>query len=348
MARSLSLLAVLTFVVLGAAASPAQGAYPRNGAVLTGVGNDIYNPAMIASGRGGAIVAWCQGYSEAMDVYAQRVGAQGELLWPPEGVVISAAADDQFSPVMSSDGEGGAIVVWTDQRAGYTHIYAQRVDSTGTVLWDEDGAPVCTAASGDQLDPRILLCEGGDVIITWEDSRGGSYDIYAQRMDGDGNPVWTVDGVAICTAANDQNIPDLVSDDAGGAILAWNDRRSGNWDIYAQRIDSAGNPLWAPNGVAACADDADQTGPRIASNMTGGAYITWTDYRGYGTPGTSDVYVQDIEYDGNRHWFFYPDGAWVAGSSGYNEARPQIVSDGSGGAIVAWFQDVPGDAGPAR
>ena len=345
MARSLGLLAVLAFLILWAGAPPVLAGYPRNGAVLTNLDAYVYSPAMIASGSGGAIVAWCQGYSDAMDVYAQRVGALGELLWPPEGVVISGAADDQFSPVISSDGEGGAIIVWMDQRAGYTHLYAQRVDSTGAVLWTEDGAPVCTAAPGEQHDPRILLCEGGEVIVTWEDSRSGNYDIYAQRFDGDGNPLWTVDGVAVCTAANDQNIPDLVSDDAGGAIIAWDDRRNGNWDIYVQRIDADGNSLWASNGVAACVDEADQTGPRIASNMTGGAYITWTDYRGYGTPGTSDVYAQDIDSNGYGHWFFYPDGMWIAGSGQYTEARPQIVSDGAGGAIIAWFQDMPGAAG---
>ena len=131
----------------------------------------------------------------------------------------------------------------------------------------------------------------------------------------------------------------------GGAIIAWDDRRNGNWDIYVQRIDADGNSLWASNGVAACVDEADQTGPRIASNMTGGAYITWTDYRGYGTPGTSDVYAQDIDSNGYGHWFFYPDGMWIAGSGQYTEARPQIVSDGAGGAIIAWFQDMPGAAG---
>ena len=343
MSKSLFLLAVLAFVALAGAASPVCAEYPRNGAILTDGGAYLYNPVMVASGRGGAIVAWCQGDSDAEDVFAQRVGALGEILWPPEGVAISEAADDQFSPVMSPDGEGGAIIVWMDQRAGYTHLYAQRVDSTGTVLWAKDGVPVCTAVPGQQMDARILLCAGGDVIITWEDGRSGNYDIYAQRLDGGGNPLWTVDGIAVCTAANDQYVPDIVSDDAGGAIITWEDYRDGNWDIYVQRIDADGNPLWTSNGVAACTDQADQTEPRIASNMTGGAFIAWTDHRSYGTPNTN-VYVQDINFDGFGNWYFFPDGAWVA-TSEYNESTPQIVSDGAGGAIIAWYQDVPGAAG---
>ena len=47
---------------------------------------------------------------------------------------------------------------------------------------------------------------------------------------------WTADGVAISTAANTQNSPQITSDSAGGAIITWHDFRSGNADIYAQRI----------------------------------------------------------------------------------------------------------------
>ncbi len=344
MSQCLRLLAVLAIAALAGAASPVCAEYPRNGAILTNPSSYFYSSAMISSGRGGAIVAWCEGPSDAMDVFAQRVGPLGELLWPPEGVVVSGAADDQFSPVISPDGEGGAIIVWTDQRGTTgTHLYAQRIDSAGAVLWAEDGVPVCTAAPGEQLDERILLCAGGDFIVTWEDSRSGQYDIYAQRFDGGGNPLWTIDGVAICAAANDQNVPDIVSDDAGGAIIAWEDRRDGNGDIYAQRIDAAGNPLWAANGFAACTDGADQTEPRIATNMIGGAFIAWTDYRTFGSP-NAQVYIQNIGADGYGLWFFSPDGAYVA-TSEYNESTPRIVSDGAGGAIVAWWQDVPGAAG---
>jgi hypothetical protein len=343
MSKGVCVVAVFSLLVLLVGAPAARAGYPRSGAILTDADAYVYNPVMIASGRGGAIVAWAQGGGDAQDVYAQRVGALGELLWPPEGVAISEAADDQFSPVMSPDGEGGAIIVWMDQRAGYTHLWAQRVDSTGTVLWAKDGVPVCTAVPGQQMDARILLCAGGDVIITWEDGRSGSYDIYAQRFDGGGNPLWTINGIAVCTAANDQYVPDIVSDDAGGAIVTWEDYRDGNWDIYAQRVDSLGNLLWTANGVAACTDGADQTEPRIASNMTGGAFIAWTDHRSYGIPNTN-VYLQDINFDGFGNWYFFPDGAWVA-TSEYNESTPQIVSDGAGGAIVAWWQDVPGAAG---
>ena len=41
----------------------------------------------------------------------------------------------------------------------------------------------------------------GGAIITWQDSRSGGSDIYAQRIVGSGGVQWTADGVPISTAA---------------------------------------------------------------------------------------------------------------------------------------------------
>jgi len=47
---------------------------------------------------------------------------------------------------------------------------------------------------------------------------------------------WQVDGVPICTAVNDQYSPKIISDGTGGAIIVWQDERSGSdWDMYVAR-----------------------------------------------------------------------------------------------------------------
>src|SRR5262245_55141679 len=38
----------------------------------------------------------------------------------------------------------------------------------------------------------------------------------------------------ICTTPDDQYYTTITSDGAGGAIIAWSDNRSGNYDVYAQ------------------------------------------------------------------------------------------------------------------
>ena len=57
---------------------------------------------------------------------------------------------------------------------------------------------------------------------------------------------WLPDGTPVCTATGHQTWPVAASDGAGGVIVAWADLRNGNFDVYAQRLNVAGMPLWDP------------------------------------------------------------------------------------------------------
>jgi hypothetical protein len=94
---------------------------------------------------------------------------------------------------------------------------------------------ICTA-DGDDEWPQLVSDEAGGAIITWASRRSGDDDIFAQKVDPSGTVLWETDGVAICTALDDQHYPQLVSDETGGAIITWQDQRSGaDYDIYAAK-----------------------------------------------------------------------------------------------------------------
>ncbi|MCK4597566.1 hypothetical protein KAU04_05975, partial [bacterium] len=121
----------------------------------------------------------------------------------------------------------------------------QRADAGDNILWPANGVPICTAANH-QNKPQLVADGSEGAIITWQDQRSGSYyDVYAQRVDANGDTLWPADGVPICTAVNSQYGPQLVGDGSGGAIIAWNDYRSGSYyDVYAQGVDANGDTLW--------------------------------------------------------------------------------------------------------
>ena len=191
---------------------------------------------------------------------------------------VCTAANLQQDPQIVSDGSGGAIIVWFDYRKGSGDdfdIYAQRVDASGSALWSDNGTAICTAPN-QTYEPQLVSDGSGGAIITWSDYRSGSnLDIYAQRVDASGNALWTDNGTAICTAANHQEYPYIVSDGSGGAIIAWRDYRSGsgNEDIYAQRVDASGSTLWTDNGTAICNAANTQDVPKIVVDGSGGAII---------------------------------------------------------------------------
>jgi len=199
--------------------------------------------------------------------------------------------------------------------------------------WTTDGVPLCLATSG-QVSPTIVSDGAGGAIIAWEDGRSGtSTDIYAQRVDAAGVAQWTVNGVGLCTTANHQDSPAIVSDGAGGAIIAWRDSRSGNLGVYAQRVDAAGAPQWTPNGVAVCLLAGAQYGPTMVSDGAGGAIVTWEDFRS----GTSrDIYAQHVSASGAVDPASALEGVGLCTAPG-DQKLPTIASDGSGGAIVTWY-----------
>jgi hypothetical protein len=229
--------------------------WPIAGTFLCNASNDQINPTLATDGSGGAIVAWQDGrFPTTIDIYARRVDSAGVVLWTANGNAICSAVNHQFSPLTISDGAGGAIITWSDGRVSTldTDIYAQRIDNAGSSQWAANGVPLCTAAN-DQFAQMVTTDGAGGVIAAWRDRRSGAFDVYARRIDITGAALWSFDGVAICTAADEQGLPTIVADGSGGAVVAWHDNRNGAltaFDIYAQRINSAGAVQWTGNGGA--------------------------------------------------------------------------------------------------
>ena len=127
----------------------------------------------------------------------------------------------------------------------------------------------------------VLVIQKKGAICVWDDNRNSlvsSTDIYAQRIKSNGIEKWATNGIAICTASGIQKSNNITSGGSdGSSIITWEDGRNGNYDIYAQKIDSSGNILWGVNGVIVCNALNNQKNPKIVSDASGGAIIVWED-----------------------------------------------------------------------
>jgi hypothetical protein len=246
-------------------------------------------------------------------------------------LAVATVQGNQWNVHLASDGHSGAFVVWQDRRDGsIDKLFYQRIDFKGNPAWQTNGWPL-SITQGYQYYPQIISDGLGGAIIVWQDNRTSvDYDIYAQRVSASGALLWEPSGVAVCTSSGNQYNPQLVSDGTGGAIVVWQDRRNGNYDIYAQRIGLNGVPAWTANGVSICTSSSDQVDPEITGDGAGGAIFAWTDYRSGGFP---DIYSQRVDGIGAPKWTangidLYADNA--------TQWKAQLVSDGANGAIISW------------
>ena len=279
---------------------PASGAlpFPEPAIVVCGAEGDQLDPRLAAIGPQDVIVSWTDWRAGiASDIYAQRAANLGfwNEIWAMGGVPVCAAAGNQHAARIVSDGLGGAIAVWNDERGGNEDIYGQRIASNGSMLWTTNGVTVCSAANDQALRDAVADDDGG-VLIAWQDARlDANLDIYAQRLDGMGSSKWLPNGAGVSAAAGVQVSPRIAANGLGGAIIVWQDGRLGNdYDIYAQSIDAAGIAQWTLNGISVCDAAEMQLAPAIASDGAGGALFAWSDERS----GSGDIYAQRIERAG--------------------------------------------------
>jgi len=273
--------------------------WTTDGVAISTVSANQSSPNIVSDDLGGAIITWDDGRNVFADIFAQRINASGVVQWTTDGVAISTASNQQVFPDILSDDSGGAIITWQDSRngSGNIDIYAQRINASGVIQWTTEGVAISNA-SGNQTEQQIVSDGSGGAIITWSDKRlSGNLDIYSQRIDSSGVIQWTVNGVAISNASGHQWNPQIVSDGSGGAIITWQDEQSGTNDIYAQRINSNGVVQWTTNGAVISTANGDQENPKIISDSSGSAIITWEDSR-QGIS-ASDIYAQRVFGDGS-------------------------------------------------
>jgi hypothetical protein len=278
---------------------------------------------------------------------ASLVARPASADWPTLGRQVTAAIKNQELPQIASDDVSGAIIVWQDGRP-LDNIFARRVLSSGELdpAWPVDGMSVLSdsnalaEAFAGQEHPVIVSDGSGGAIIAWQDGRSeaNSLDIFAQHVLRSGivDPAWPANGRALCTIRGDQQNPRITSDGAGGAIVCWMDGRSGiGVDIFAQHVLSSGavDPAWPAGGIALCTAPELQALPDIVTDGTGGAIVTWHDFRSSTTG--ADIFAQHVKASGVVDPGWPANGRALTLAAG-SQLDPTIAFDGIDGAIVAW------------
>ncbi|MGD1048636.1 MAG: T9SS type A sorting domain-containing protein [Candidatus Krumholzibacteriaceae bacterium] len=338
---------VFVLFFIGAAfVGPASlhASWDYNGIPVCAGEGDQFIPQVCPDGAGGAYVAWMDHRGGGIHVYAQRIDDQGNAVWQLNGLLIGESLSPAypahgFGQELKSDDHGNMIIAWDGVLNGVTGVYGQKIDQSGNFLWGAQGVLLSPTVSH-QTDIVATLDSDGGIIVAWADARTAApslTNIYAQRVDKDGNVLWGPNGILIGSGVSPQTVAQIVTDGAGGAIVAWMqfDSMKGDWDIYGQRVDAGGAALWSAAGMPVCTAPEDQdlwyyTPIVPVPDGKGGAIIAWRDNRTF----NSSIYAQRIDRNGYRCWALNG----IAISLDNWAAGCVMKPDGMSGAFITWYE----------
>lgn len=254
---------------------------------------------------GGAFIVWSDSRNPSKDLYGQRLDANGNPVWTANGIPIANGDGDEEQNTMLPDGEGGLMIAYTHSYVGAEDVYAKRFDANGNMVWPQ--TLVLTNAPGNQGKVRMAPIAPGEFVFTWEDQRNTDPDIYAQKVNIAGQTLWPdpfiVFGDSGTPSFCPQRSPRIVGTSDNAVVVVWEDFRldDQNPDLFAQKINSAGNLLWGAGGVAFGVGEFAQSGARLDADSNGGCYIVWDDFRNGNSP-NDDIYAQHLDANGNALW----------------------------------------------
>ena len=269
-----------------------------------------YEPEVSGDSSGRFVVAWQDGRGQGgMDwnVFCQRFNSQGQRLGP--NIQATTDTSTQWAPNVSCGVNGGSVVTWDDRRNGNWDVYGQRYDAGGNPAGQNFRAND-DIGSTSQLGSGVAVNRYGEFMVVWTDGRGGENDVYARRYDAGGNPLGPSFRLSDVSTGS-QTGPSIETRPDGGYWAAWADARSGNADIYCQRLNRNGGKVGANFRINDDHGSALQRCSSIGMDAQGLICVAWEDERN----GATDIYRCVTDAAGN-----------LLG------ANLRLNSDGSGGA----------------
>jgi hypothetical protein len=318
--------AIVSALLIGSLASPAWAAFS---APVRLSGPVVVGPNAVNDANGNAIAVWSQYDGARWRVVVRQISATGAL-----GPVktLSAAAQKPVYPQIAGDGDGGAIVVWSQFNGVTTRVKAGRISADGRV-----GAVKTLSGRRKTARPRVASVGKGNAIAVWSQGGPGASRIMARKIRSSGavGRVKTLSG-----KRKKSNDPEIASDARGGAIVVWAQRARSHSHITsisglikARKISAKGR-LGSEKTLSRRRHGSG--GAQIASDARGNAVVAWLQLDADGRHGR--IKARQISAKGAV--------GHVQTVTTANPDGPQIASDAHGDTTVVW--SARGDHGGAQ
>lgn len=276
------------------------------------------------------VVVWSDNRNNSTnsyDIYSQWVTPAGTL--SGGNFIVSAAASEERWPRLVMDAfAGGALVVWQQASDDYD-LYGRLLDASGSPAGDNFAVEL---TKEDQAFPVLAQNGDGDFLVTWQDTRYGSSDIFMRLRLADGS--WSGAGLAHPAPGDQEKLQIAYNPDDDEYLVVWQDFRTGiSWNIYGQRVDSDGS-LLESNILISTADASEEILHRTNPQVAYGAdkyLVVWQYYTSSNI--TYDLYGRLL----NRGGSFATNAFAIANNVALKESPNDVVyKNGSTQFLVVW------------
>lgn len=291
---------------------------------LTGYGQ---NADVGIDSHGTISVVWEQIQSNSSAVYWTQFSSTGIRIVPAR--LLTNSRIIATTPQLSTQRTGKWVACWLDYRSGHPEVYAQKFRSNGQLF----GNNFLVAKSNSLIQyPNVSLAEDSTICFGWQDSGLGHFHVEAKLFKWNGEELSDTILVDDSNGKASSSNPDILQQMDGRTIVLWKDYRTGESNIYFQRIQ--GTALESGNELVN--DDSTrrwQRLPSISGSRIGKFICVWEDYRNDPKNQIGDIYAQWYSSDGRKI------GGNVkinAGPEPTVQEFPAVAMNSSGECIITW------------
>jgi len=187
---------------------------------------------------------------------------------------------------------------------------------------------------GSQAIPHIAYDASGNFYVGFYSNDAGNYNIRLQYYTFNGVAQWADNGILVSGHTQNSWITDwdLITDNTGNCVMAFNDVRDGNANVYAYAISPSGSFLWGSDGIQLTNSTEDEFAPSISVTSDNNAIVAWSRP----TSTESEIVMQKITPSGTLSW-----GStgitYQSGSENYTGAR--VLGVDNGNYLMAFYKE---------
>ena len=304
------------------------------------------------------------------DIIIFKLNQNGSLIWIKQDPSWNSS-DSDYRPSVAVDENNNIYFtfhtygdVGDNTNAGYADLVLVKLNSDGDLIWTKQNNLLNTY--DDDIEPKIVIDNSQNIVMVYytnAEITGGSYlgnyDIVIQKIDNNGNVLWSKQDISLNSNDYEEN-PYVAIDSNNNIFLTYftygeitEQTSKGGSEIVVVKLDTNGNTEWVKQDLSFNTFGYDYR-PSICIDNSDNiviAYYTGENIDGGTNKGSDDIVVFKLNQNGDLIWIKQD----LSFNTYHGDSYPSVCVDNNNNVYVTFstygqviggihfFQDEPRD-----